>query len=69
MGQLGQASSSIYSDPVEIVSNGAVDVATGSFSSMILMQDGKILSFGENRKGELGTGEPLIYQTPQKSPI
>ena len=29
VGQLGQASRSNYSDPVEIVSDGAVDVATG----------------------------------------
>ena len=55
-GQLGQASAEDYSDPVEIVSDGVVDVTTGYYSSMILMQDGKILTFGENWHGQLGKG-------------
>ena len=63
LGQLGQASLSNYPDPVEIVSDGAVDVATGSNYSMILMQNGKILTFGENWDGQLGTGENLAFQT------
>ena len=35
---------------------------------MILMEDGKILTFGRNNYGQLGTGEPILYQTPQKLP-
>ena len=48
-GRLGQSTSSSYSDPVQIVSSGAIDVGVGAENSMILMEDGKILTFGRNR--------------------
>ena len=40
----------------------------GSEHSMILIEDGKILTFGRNNFGQLGTGEPLLHQIPQKLP-
>ena len=65
---LGKPSGTLFYDPVQIVSSGAIDVGVGTEHSMILMEDGKILTFGRNQYGQLGTGEPLLHQTPQKLP-
>ena len=59
-GRLGQSTSSSYSDPVQIVSSGAIDVGAGAEHSIILMEDGKILTFGRNNHGQLGTGKHYL---------
>ena len=38
----------------------------GTDFSAILLEDGKILTFGNNKYGQLGTGEPIWYTMPQK---
>ena len=48
--------------------SGAVDLAAGYYFSLITQADKKIISFGKNETGQLGTGEPLWHTSPQKLP-
>ncbi|MGI6298929.1 MAG: hypothetical protein ACOX1T_07115 [Saccharofermentanales bacterium] len=42
--------------PQQILASGAVAVAAGSAHSLILLDTGEVLSFGDNQRGQLGDG-------------
>jgi alpha-tubulin suppressor-like RCC1 family protein len=67
-GELGQPAGNEYKDPVAIISGGVSDLVAGSYFSAVLLEDGRILTFGNNEFGQLGTGDLIWTRTPTKIP-
>ena len=63
-GQMANGSSNILGSAKRLVT-GAVDIAAGSGFTTILMADGKIVTYGNNDKGQAGTGS--VSATVQKA--
>ena len=67
-GELGQPAGNEYRDPVVIISGGVSDLVAGCNFSAVLLEDGRILTFGNNEFGHLGTGDLIWTRTPTKIP-
>lgn len=65
-GQLGDGTTGGFVTAPREVSGiaGAVDVAGGSFHSLALLSDGRVLAWGANASGQLGDGSFLRKRTP-----
>lgn len=61
-GQLGTNNQNPYTEPVEIYRSGGYDgkncvsICASNYFSLILLNNGKVLSFGSNNNGQLGLG-------------
>ncbi len=67
-GELGQPAGIEYRNPVVIISGGVTDLVAGSYFSAVLLEDGRILTFGKNEFGQMGTGDLIWTRTPKKIP-
>ena len=67
-GRLGQTTEKDFRDPVEIISGGVTDLVAGSSFSAVLLEDERILTFGKNEFGQMGTGDLIWTRTPKKIP-
>ena len=63
-GQLGNASNTDKSEPIEIMSSGVQSVSTSRYHTMIVKTDGSLWATGYNFIGQLGNGEEYNVSTP-----
>jgi alpha-tubulin suppressor-like RCC1 family protein len=65
-GQLGDGTTIQRTSPVQIVSSGVTQVATGGYCSLFLKSDGSLWGMGSNGSGQLGDGTTTDRHTPVK---
>jgi alpha-tubulin suppressor-like RCC1 family protein len=63
-GQLGDASNTNRSEPIEIMSSGVQSVSTSRYHTMIVKTDGSLWATGYNFIGQLGNGAESNVSTP-----
>ena len=63
-GQLGNANTSNKTSPIQIFSNGVIQVAAGYDHTYILKSDGSLWTMGRNRFGQLGNNSTTNQTTP-----
>lgn len=51
--------------PQKIIDSEAIAIAAGSAHSLVLMSDGRVLAFGDNRRGQLGDGTTTGRSEPR----
>lgn len=50
--------------PHLVIESGAVAIAAGQYFTLVLMEDGSVLAFGDNSSGQLGDGTKIGQATP-----
>ena len=63
-GQLGNANTSNKTSPIQIFSNGVIQVAAGYDHTYVLKSDGSLWTMGRNQYGQLGNNSTTNQTTP-----